>query len=296
MSSPDQGVDRVPWNGQGLPPSANARIARSKRSGLTTSLLPVGGDTALESVGFFPIGEVMGSCALHFGFRRQFNCGYGMSVTSRYESSTAQGQRVGGLNDGYGAAISRMVSEAHQLGAHGVVGVRLTLDRRDTGTVEFIALGTAVRGAVSQGAALPGQPFTTSLSGADVTCALRNGWVPVSIAVAISLGVRHDDYATYRQASGWSNTEVEGYTRLVNSVRDEARDAFARRVASSGATHAYVSRMNLRVWSAEPSENHRDHVAEAMVVGGGLVPFERSKPPSTGIASTLTVLPLRRRT
>ena len=60
--------ERVPWDGHGLPASAMQRIERSRSSHLSTSLLSVGGDTAIESVGFVPVGEAMGSCVMHMGF------------------------------------------------------------------------------------------------------------------------------------------------------------------------------------------------------------------------------------
>lgn len=285
------------WDGRGLPASALQRIDRSRSSRLTTSLLSVGGNTAIETVGFAPVGEVMGSCVMHLGFTGLGGCGYGygygsgQTVTSRRASATGggYGPYVQTLDHGYATAIERMVTEAQQMGAHGVIDVRLTVDRRDTGAREFIALGTAVRGLVSPGAPVPARPFTTELSGADVASALRGGWAPVTIVVAICVGVRHDDALTRNQVMTWSNTEVNGYTELVGTVRAEAREIFAERIGRSGADRAYVTDMKLNVWGIEPGPGHRDHVAESIVIGGGLVSFTSGPAPT----STLTMLPLR---
>lgn len=295
---------RPPWDGRGLPGSALDRIARSKASGLSTSLLSIGGSVGIESVGFTPVGEVMGSCVIQIGFTGAMGCGagYGMgmgmgncasapTVTSRTSNYAGYAPYVRALDDGYRAAISRMESEAQQMGAHGIVGVQLTVNHRDSGAREFIAMGTAVRGRVTPGARVPSQPFTTQLSGSDVTRALRGGWVPVSMVVAISVGVRHDDAYTRSQAMSWSNAEVQGYTELVSTVRHEAREVFAQRIQASGASRAYVTKMDLRIWSIEPSDGHRDHAAESVVIGGGLVQFHRTLLPTT--TSTLTMLPLR---
>jgi uncharacterized protein YbjQ (UPF0145 family) len=297
-------AERAPWDGRGLPASALQRIERSRSSRLTTSLLSVGGDAAIESVGFVPVGEVMGSCVMHLGFAGMGGCGYGYgaasvgsygfsaarTVTSRRNSSNAgYGPYVRTLDSGYAAALERMATEAQQMGAHGVIDVRLTVDRRDTGAREFIALGTAVRGLVGPGVPVPGRPFTTQLSGADVTSALRGGWVPVSIVVAICVGVRHDDAQTRSQVMTWSNTEVHGYTELVGAVRADAREIFAERIRHSGADRAYLTDMKLDVWAVEPGPGHRDHVAESVVIGGGLVSFASGPAPT----STLTMLPLR---
>jgi uncharacterized protein YbjQ (UPF0145 family) len=281
------------------------RIERSRSSHLSTSLLSVGGDTAIESVGFVPVGEVMGSCVMHLGFAGVGGCSYpygaglgsyglgqAKTETSRRGSSRfgyGYGPYVHALDQGYTAAVSRMATEAQQMGAHGVIDVRLTAHRRDTGEREFVALGTAVRGLVSPGVRPPTRTFTTQLSGADVASALRGGWVPVSIVVAICVGVRHDDVQTRNQVMSWSNTEVTGYTELVGTVRADAREIFAERIRASGADRAYLTDMKLNVWGIEAGPGHRDHVAEAVVLGGGLASF------TTGRArtSTLTMLPLR---
>jgi hypothetical protein len=293
--------DRTPWDGRGLPPSAMDRIARSNASHLSTSLLTIGGSVAIESVGFTPVGEVMGSCVLQIGFTGAMGCGlygigmgnYGSSptLTSRTSNYAGYAPYVRALDDGYRTAISRMEAEAQQMGAHGVIGVQLTVHTRDTGAREFVAMGTAVRGRVGPSPKLPSRPFTTQLSGSDVTRALRGGWVPVSMVVAISVGVRHDDAYTRSQAMSWTNAEVQGYTELVSTVRHEAREVFTERIGASGATRAYVTHMNVRVWSLEPSAGHRDHAAESLVIGGGLVPFHRTLTPVP--TTTLTMLPLR---
>ena len=301
MTAPGSSGARTPWDGHGLPPSALDRIARSNASHLSTSLLTVGGSVAIESVGFTPVGEVMGSCVIQIGFTGAMGCGLGYgigmgnyasapTITSRTSNYAGYAPYVRALEDGYRTAISRMEAEAHAMGAHGVVGVQLTVHQRETGAREFIAMGTAVRGRVGPRPTLPARPFTTQLSGSDVARALRGGWVPVSIVVAISVGVRHDDLYTQSQVRSWSNAEVQGYTELVTTVRHEAREVFAQRIQASGATRAYVTHMNVRVWALEVA-GHRDHAAESVVIGGGLVPFHRTLTPKP--TSTLTMLPLR---
>jgi uncharacterized protein YbjQ (UPF0145 family) len=297
VTIPD-GTPRQPWDGRGLPPSANDRIARSRASGLSTSLLSIGGSVAIESVGFTPVGEVMGSCVIQIGFTGAMGCGlgyvgnrqYAPTLTSRTSNYAGYAPYVRALEDGYRAAISRMEAEAHEMGAHGVVGVQLTVNRRDTGAREFIAMGTAVRGRISPGTPVPARPFTTQLSGSDVTRALRGGWVPVSMVVVISVGVRHDDLYTQSQVRSWSNAEVDGYTELVTTVRHEAREVFGQRIKASGASRAYVTHMNVNIWTIEAA-GHRDHAAESIVIGGGLLPFHRTSTPKP--TSTLTMLPLR---
>ena len=196
---------------------------------------------------------------------------------------------VDALYRGYDTALARMVTEAQAMGADGIVGVRLSVEHLGQDNREFVALGTAVRGA---GPVHPPRPFVTDLAGADVAKLLHAGWVPVSIAFGISVAVRHDDYATRSQASAWGyNTEVSGYTELVQYVRHDARARFAEHAAGAGAEGAIVSHMGLHVWEREPSEGHRDHVAESTIFGTTLVRFSRE---GTVPTRALTVLPLRR--
>jgi len=196
------------------------------------------------------------------------------------------GPYVQAVYRGYHTALDRMLMEARGLGADGVVGVRLTVEHLGQSNREFVALGTAVR---AKSPFRPAVPFVTDLSGPDVAKALRAGWVPVRLAIGLSVAIRHDDWATLRQASAWINSEVSGYTELVSQVRAEARDQFAASAQRAAAETALVSRMDMRIWTIEPNEGHRDHVAEATVIGTALARFS-----ATGQARTrsLTVLPL----
>jgi uncharacterized protein YbjQ (UPF0145 family) len=289
------------WDGRGLPPAAAARMARFRADGVRTSLLDVRGATSVTGVGLPPVGEVMGCMVEHIGWQGFGGCGYygptagwaagwGATVTSgagaRYAGYTPY---VDALYRGYDTAIGRMVTEAQAMGADGVVGVRLSVEHLGQDNREFVALGTAVR---ATGDVHPARPFVTDLPGADVAKLLHAGWVPVSIAFGISVAIRHDDYATQAQARAWgTNTEVSGYTELVQHVRHDARARFADHAARAGAEGSIVSHMGLHIWEREPSEGHRDHVAESTVFGTTLVRFHRGR-----IAPTraLTILPLRR--
>jgi uncharacterized protein YbjQ (UPF0145 family) len=196
---------------------------------------------------------------------------------------------VDALYRGYDTALTRMLTEAQAMGADGVVGVRLSVAHLGQDNREFTALGTAVR---ATGSVHAPRPFVTDLAGADVAKLLHAGWVPVSIAFGISVAIRHDDYATRSQATAWGwNTEVSGYTELVQHVRHDARARFAEHAARAGAEGAIVSDMGLHVWEREPAENHRDHVAESTVFGTTLAGFHQGR---TAPTRALTILPLRR--
>jgi uncharacterized protein YbjQ (UPF0145 family) len=287
-----------PWDGTGLPPAAAARMARFQADGVRTSLLDVPGATAVTGVGLPPVGEVMGCMVEHIGWAGFGGCGYwgpgagwGLGTVTSGSGARYAGfaPYVDALYRGYDTALARMLTEARAMGADGVVGVRLSVEHLGQDNREFVALGTAVR---ANGGVHAPRPFVTDLPGADVAKLLHAGWVPVSIAFGISVAVRHDDYATQQQARAWGdNTEVSGYTELVQHVRHDARTRFAEHTARAGAEGAIVSHMSLRIWEREPAEGHRDHVAESTVFGTTLVRFHRAR---TAPTRALTVLPLRR--
>lgn len=275
------------WDGRGLPPGAQARIQRATTRPMRNSLTGVGGLTALGngSLGgarFHPVGEVMGSIVEHIGWQGFGGCGaYGWGAGGGWGGPggaavpvvTSGGGYAGfapyvdALYRGWDTSLHRMLLEAQGLGADGVVGVRWTWRRMDeAGNREFTAIGTAVRAASDL---RPAHLFATDLSAADVAKLLAAGHAPSGLAVGISIGVRHDDWTVRSQASSWNaaNTEIGGYTELESVVRHEARVRFHERAQRLGGDVATVSGMGLRIWEVEPAENHRDHVAEATVVG-----------------------------
>lgn len=83
---------------------------------------------------------------------------------------------------GYDAAFSRMVAQAKDAGAHGIVGVRD--DRHDfaqTGTLEHRVIGTAVR--VKGAPEARGVPWTTHLAGPPLVNLIEGGYVPIDAIV-----------------------------------------------------------------------------------------------------------------
>jgi uncharacterized protein YbjQ (UPF0145 family) len=306
------------WDGDGLPPAAEARIARAAAGRISSSLLSVKGDAALTSVGFDPVGEVMGSIVNQLGWAGWGGCGFVSNYGRMGYANNTYGSRYGGfgippapvtsgqagrwagfapyvqaLYKGYETALHRMLLEAQALDADGVVGASVTRERLGDGAAwEYVARGTAVRARSRQ---RPTNLFSTDLPGADVAKLLHAGWVPVSLMWGISVAVRHDDYVTRRASRrSWTNQNVEvpGYTELVIHTRTDARHQLENKVAKYGADSAVVSDMSLHVWGmACQSGGTHDHVAEAVIVGTGLAKFHRGSDAPT---ESITVMPLRK--
>ena len=271
-----------------LPPAAEARLAEIRRSGTWGSALTSDEFAAVRSVGFQPVGQVLGAAVYNVGYTGGYGCPErGAATTSaggpprgprcRAGAATARsGPLVKTMYEARRAAISRMVAECAELGGHGVVGVRLTIGQFPTGGLEFKAIGTAVR---APGAPPLRQPFTSDLSGQDFAKLVHSGWMPAALVLGITVAARHDDWQTVGQTR-WSagNAEVNGWTELVNDARHDARQQLAADVKRIGAEGVVIANMDMRVREREcpAQEGRRDHIIEAVNIGTAIVRFKSS--------------------
>ena len=254
-------------------------MAEIRGSGTWGSALTADEFAAIKSVGFEPVGQVLGAAVYNIGFG-----GYAMgnpyntrTATSGSGSAGAYGPLVQTLYHARRTAIGRMTAECQELGGHGVVGVRLTIGSFPAGGLEFKAIGTAVR---APGGVPLREPFSSDLSGQDFAKVIMAGWVPAGLVLGIAIGARHDDWLTINQTRwGAGNVEVGGYTDLVNATRHDARVQLERDVARLGADGVVIQSMELRVGEHEcpVQEGRRDHLAEATTIGTAVAHFGRPK-------------------
>ena len=288
----------------GLPQAARDRMVQIRGSGTWGSTLSTDEFAAICGVGFEPVGQVFGACVYNIGYVGAYGCAGGWSgrdlgpagALTRVSGQGGFGVRpmVQAIYEARHKAIGRMTAECAALGGHGIVGVSLTVGEFPFGGQEFQAIGTAVRGG---GALAPPHPFSSDLSGQDFAKLIHAGWVPVGLALGISLGARHDDWQTYSTtARGAPNTEVDGYTELVNMTRDDARVQLAADVARMGAEGVVVSAIDLRVHDREcPSPaGSRDHLAEVTITGTAIARFSSGAVIPAGSLAVLSLDPRRR--
>jgi uncharacterized protein YbjQ (UPF0145 family) len=281
-------------------------MAEIRASGTWGSALSSDEFTAIKSTGFAPVGQVLGAAVYNIGYTGGYACpaygSFGLGRLATFGPYTSQTATSGGggtfgsyaplVRTLYAArrqAIGRMIAECADLGGHGVVGVRLTIGGFPAGGLEFKAIGTAIR---APGDFTGKEPFTSDLSGQDFAKLILAGWVPVGLALGISIGARHDDWQTINQTRwGSGNVEVSGYTDLISATRHDARTQLERDVAKHGAEGVVVQRMDLRLGEHEcpAQEGRRDHVAEATVIGTAIARFaagrERQARPPLAIMS-----------
>lgn len=156
-----------------LDATASARLAEASR--LFTSDLSVAEFTLLEHTGFEPVEFVMGVSVYHIGFQPSRGLAAG-----EYQVLT-QAMYHARMN-----AIARLVAETAKVSADGVVGVHLGYRSHGPDSIEFTALGTAVRRSGADGATYrrpDGAPFTSHLGVKEFYQLLNVGWCPVSFVL-----------------------------------------------------------------------------------------------------------------
>jgi uncharacterized protein YbjQ (UPF0145 family) len=297
-----------------LPPAAEARMQEIRRSGTWGSALTSDEFAAIRSAGFEPAGQVLGAAVYNIGYTGGYNCpgawgswGYGAPAQTVTQVSSKGGwgsfaPLVQAMYEARHKAIDRMSVECSELGGHGVVGVRLTIGAFPAGGLEFKAIGTAVRAPGVPPMAdwhpyrsgRPREPFTSDLSGQDFAKLIMKGWVPVGLALGISVGARHDDWMTVGQTRwGAGNAEVTGWTDLVNDARHDARQELERDVRRLGGEAVVIADMQMRVREREcpAAEGRRDHIVEATTIGTAIARFTHSEGHGHG-PGTLAIMSL----
>src|SRR5450755_2582123 len=223
----------------GIPESGRHRIERMKAEvarGFFTSDLSVNEFLLVKQAGFEPLGLVRGSAIYHIGFQQ---------------------------------AMTRMEEEADQLGADGVVGVRLDIGRYEWGAdlAEFIAVGTAVQHAAGELHRAPnGRPFTSDLNGQDFATLLRAGYRPVGMVMGncVYHVARQGMLASLRQLG--RNIEMPNFTQALYQARELAMERMqkeADELQSGGIVGARI---------VERSHGWGSHVIEFFAIGTAVVP------------------------
>ncbi len=128
----------------------------------------------VKEAGFDPVGLVIGSSIYHIGVQiANYRQNQELQVLSQ---AMYQAREL---------AMSRMEEEADALGADGIVGVRLDINRYEwgQGLAEFMAVGTAVRSQTGTMRTPQNKPFTSDLSGQDFWTLLQAGYAPLALVM-----------------------------------------------------------------------------------------------------------------
>jgi uncharacterized protein YbjQ (UPF0145 family) len=124
------------------------------------------------------------------------------------------------------------------------------------------------------------------------------GWMPAGLVLGLSIGSRHDDRKTNRQARwGSGNAEVAGWTELVSQSRHDARHQLEKDVRRLGAEGVVIATMQMRVRERDCPETvgRRDHIVEATLIGTAITRFSRAGQPDGDHALAIMSLDPQRR-
>src|SRR5215468_8398588 len=129
----------------GVPKDAIKRLSELQpghAGSIFTSDLSVNEFLLVREAGFRPLGLVLGSSIYHVGLQ-----------IGRWGKNQELDMLSQAMYHARELAMTRMEAEASQLGADGIVGVRLDVEMKEFGNdiAEFIAVGTAVKGEAGAG-------------------------------------------------------------------------------------------------------------------------------------------------
>lgn len=263
----------------GLPPAAQQRIQRlaaleHQDSSAFTSDLSVNEFVLVHKLGFEPLGYVMGTSIYHVGIQ-----------VSRWGQSMELETLSAAMYHARSLAIERMRTEAHALGADGVVGVRLQIQRYawQEGELEFVAQGTAVRATTPNPAykLRDGGPFTSDLSGQDFYTLVQAGHFPRAFVFgACVYHVAHQGIRQTMKMMG-QNMEMPQFTEAAYTARELAMtrmEGEANRFGADGIV-GVTTVVESHIWG--------EHATEFLAIGTGVTTSPEIKMPDPTLTLSL---------
>ena len=220
-----------------IPLAAAERLAglaaQGGAGGAFASDLSVSEYALLHSLGIVPLTLVMGSSIYQVGWQATY-----------YNHPTEIQTLSQAYNESRRLALARLLEETQLAGADAVVGVRIEQGAHDwsAGSVEFIAIGTAVR--LPEALRSPHGPVLTDLRGQEFWRLCAAGIRPVGIAAHTSVHYVPATWQTARATSGggmfgggasWYNQELVDFTNGVYDAREKAMGYVSAQAASFGA-------------------------------------------------------------
>ncbi len=273
---------------QALPQHALERIQRMRQQAAQnrffTSDLSVKEFLLVREAGFECLGLVMGSSIYHVGYQR-----------GNYYQNMEMGVLTQALYQARELAMARMEEEAHELGADGVIGVRLNIKQHEFGEslVEFVAIGTAVK-ARENAAGSPGgngtwrapngMPFTSDLSGQDFWMLLQSGYRPVSLVMGNCVyHIAHQSFGGWLSSVG-NNMEMTNYTQGLYDARELAMERLQYEAQLDGAQGVVGTEIHETTHGGWDS-----HVIEFFCVGTSVLPIKVDhQPPEPQLVMSVT--------
>jgi uncharacterized protein YbjQ (UPF0145 family) len=251
-----------------LPEHARERLREMRGSGgkrkLFTSDLSVNEFLLIKEAGFEPAGLVVGSSIYHIGYQQ-----------ARWTKNEEMQVLTQALYHARELAMTRMEEEADELGADGIIGVRLKVKHMswNTDLAEFVAIGTAVYHTDTADSGktawrtVDGKPFTSDLSGQDFWTLLKSGFRPVGMVMGNCVyHIAHQSFGQWFKNIG-QNTEMTNFTQGLYDARELAMERMqveAEHLKAEGIVGVDIH---------EGTYGWSSNVIEFFVVGTAIVPI-----------------------
>jgi uncharacterized protein YbjQ (UPF0145 family) len=266
-----------------LPQHARERLMQMRQKKLFTSDLSINEFLLVKQAGFEPLGLVMGSSVYQMMAQvPQVQYGqYGIEVS--WMSHALYHSRE--------LAMNRMEEEANELGADGIVGVRLEVNVHafGQGILEFMAVGTAVRHA--DGVSFRnahGKPFQSDLSGQDFWTLISAGYRPVGFVMGNCVSYVPPNTLMMTTGSSSDNQELSEYTHVLYDARELAIGRLqyeAESLHAEGIVGVTVTEKEHSWGAGQPGVGKRDgnaaytngELIELFVVGTAVVRYDQGK-------------------
>lgn len=259
-------------NGE-VPPSARERIERQKHIGAKffTSDLTSREYMLCREAKFETVGQVMGTAF--------FNVSFFGFYSGRYQSTGELASITHAQQEARRMAVSRMKHEAELMGAHGVIGVRITLRSHEWSSrlTEFTAVGTAIR-LPNWDDSLP--TFTSDLNGQEFWQLYRAGMRPTGLVFGVCCYYMYTDWSTQNIVGrrNWllqtvPNQEVNLYTQGVYTARDLAESRMILDATNHGADGVVGMKIDNHLEDIEYEVNdvtYHDLLAHFVCLGTGV--------------------------
>jgi uncharacterized protein YbjQ (UPF0145 family) len=245
---------------EGTVAETSGQVGRQAGATVFSSDLAVSEWSALARLGVTPITQVMGSSIYHVGWQPTY---YNVPTEVRVLSDA--------YNESRRLALGRLLEEAQACRADAVVAVEITTGAHDwaPGSVEFIAVGTAVR--LPEAMRDPSrQTALSDLTGQEFALLCEAGVRPVGIAAHTSVHYVPASGQTQMAQSGfgggllggglagggggsWANQELVDFSQGVYEAREKAMGFVSAQVHELGGDG---------VIGVEISEHSRTHAVK----------------------------------
>jgi uncharacterized protein YbjQ (UPF0145 family) len=298
-SSPEEEAEqeqsRAALAAGGLPVAAQRRLSELADSGarVFSSDLSVNEFAVLRQLGLQPITQVMGASIFQHGWQQmpyETWYGYSRNTTGLGRMTMARNRMSPGdgsawarelrylsdaFNDARRRALDRLATEARLAGADAVVGVRVTRSERafaGDGTIEFTAIGTAVRLPPALRGA--GDAVITDLSGQEYVQLAVEGVRPVGVVgdttvMYVASGVSQSWVLASGNSvfsmAGRANQELPDFTRGLYDAREVAMRRLSRDATRLGADGIVGVTMDVNLHEREYGDANENHHHDLIV-------------------------------